>query len=217
MRRVVGSAATCIDVGAYRGDVLAQMLELAPDGTVAAFEPVPENCRHLRRRFQAAHVFELALSDKPSVASFHHASGRPARSSLRRQSYPDPSEVIELLEVRTDTLDDVLAREWGPNFPVDFLKIDVEGAELQMLQGARHTLCRHQPVVVFEHDPRTAARFGASSDDVFDLLADCGLRVSSISNWLADQVDASRSELLLACAEGEIYFVACKPADGSHG
>jgi FkbM family methyltransferase len=208
MRRRLAPNSTCIDIGAYRGDLLGEMLRLAPSGRVLAFEPVPENARHLRRAFPDALIFERALSDEAAVVQLHHARGRPARSSLRRQSYPDPREAVAVLEVQTDTLDRVLARELGPDAAVDLVKIDVEGAELQVLRGGRESLIRHRPVVVFEHDPHTAARFGTASGDVFDLLSECCLPVRSLPGWLADSPELERNGFLHACQQGELYFVA---------
>jgi hypothetical protein len=57
------------------------------------------------------------------------------------------------------------------------IKIDVEGAEEQVLRGALETIRRHQPVVVLEHG-NSAAAYGTRPDDVFRLLCDeAGLRI----------------------------------------
>jgi hypothetical protein len=59
------------------------------------------------------------------------------------------------------------------------IKIDVEGAEEQVLRGAERTLAEHRPLVVLEHD-RRAEHFGTSSTTIHGLLAAAGLRVFDI-------------------------------------
>ena len=210
MRRAVDRASVCLDAGAYRGDLLAEMLKLAPEGRVLAFEPVPINASHLRKRYPRAEVHEIALGDETGTATLHHAKGRPARSSLRRQRYPDPDEPVETLEVVTDTIDRVLERCLGREARVAFIKLDVEGAELQVLRGAKTTLVRHRPVIVFEHDSQTAGRFGTSSDELFDFLVKtCSMNVHRPVDWL-DGGDSplSRSGFSGCSRSGELYFVA---------
>jgi hypothetical protein len=57
---------------------------------------------------------------------------------------------------------------------VDYIKIDVEGAELKVLHGGQQTIRAHSPIIQLETTDDFAERFGARSHDVFDLLADLG-------------------------------------------
>jgi Methyltransferase FkbM domain len=59
-----------------------------------------------------------------------------------------------------------------------FIKVDVEGAELQVFRGAADTLARHKPTVFFEHGEGAADRYGTSSAQIHDLLVgEAGLRI----------------------------------------
>jgi FkbM family methyltransferase len=60
---------------------------------------------------------------------------------------------------------------------IDLLKIDVEGYELEVLQGGAETLARCRPVVCVEQRPRQVASFGHGAADAVDLLARLGARV----------------------------------------
>ncbi len=57
---------------------------------------------------------------------------------------------------------------------VDVLKIDVEGAELKVIRGARETLTRHRPVLVIELDDQLLGAMGTTSAEVRRLLSSYG-------------------------------------------
>lgn len=75
--------------------------------------------------------------------------------------------------MQTERLDDVLPDGFAPAL----VKIDVEGAELQVMLGAIETLSRHRPHVLFEHGAGGADLYGARPTQIFDLLNDVGLRI----------------------------------------
>lgn len=165
--------ANCIDVGAHRGDVLRDMLRIAPNGRHIAYEPIPELAAALAAEFPGADVRNAALSDSAGETSFVHVRSNPAYSGFRERAYPG-KEQLEQLTVRTERLDDVLPGDYVPAF----VKVDVEGAELQVFRGMAETLARHRPVVFFEHGQGAADRYGTTSSEVHDLLAGhAGLRI----------------------------------------
>jgi hypothetical protein len=63
---------------------------------------------------------------------------------------------------------------------VDVLKIDVEGAELEVLRGAKDTLTRHRPVLIIELEEELLATMGTSSSEVHDLLATYSYRSDGV-------------------------------------
>lgn len=68
------------------------------------------------------------------------------------------------------TLDELLADEPC----IDFIKVDVEGLELNVMRGARQTLARHAPAVLLEIEPRWTTRAGHKPEEVFALMNDAG-------------------------------------------
>ena len=168
MAAVLAPASNGIDVGANVGDVLATLVRLAPQGRHIAYEPLPELSSALAERFPDVDVRCAALSDTAGEATFYRRPDAPSRSALRPLGGP-----AEPLPVRLEALDDSLPEGYVPHF----IKIDVEGAELAVFQGALETLRRHRPVVAFEHGS-TALEYGTTHGMVHDLLhGEAGLRI----------------------------------------
>lgn len=80
------------------------------------------------------------------------------------------------IQVAVARMDDVLP----PGLRVNFLKIDVEGGELDVLRGAERTIVTWQPTVEFEWGAGAAAPYGVSKVDVHRFLSRCGLAVSDL-------------------------------------
>ncbi len=171
---VLRANSNAIDVGANEGAVLESIVRIAPRGRHIAFEPIPELHERLLTRFPGVDVRRAALYDSAGTVSFAHNLAQPAYSGLRPRSDVDTSsDGLRQISVATERLDDVLDEGYAPTL----IKIDVEGAELGVLRGAVETLHRHRPYVVFEHGAGGADLYDARPTEVFDLLADCGLRI----------------------------------------
>ena len=163
----------CLDVGAYVGGVLSELCRLAPAGRHIAWEPVPRLHRELAPRFPGVDVRLAALSDRAGSRTFTHVVSLPAYSGFRERAYPGPQR-LERIDVRTERLDDALP----PGYAPDLVKVDVEGAEGEVLAGGIETIARHRPVVVFEHQRGAADRYGTAPADVWRLLCEgAGLRI----------------------------------------
>ena len=206
MGRILRQDSNCIDIGAHRGSILGEIVRKAPRGMHFAFEPIPEHCRYLSRIFPTVRVFEIALSDSKGQAEFAHNVRHPTRSGFKPPLIPD--EPIETILVETDCLDSLLPA----SLPIHFIKVDVEGAELLVFRGAVQTLRASRPVVVFEHTPMAQRRYGAASEDVFDLLTkECGLRVSTMPDWLEHGAPLGRAELCDRVAQGAANNLVAHP------
>lgn len=171
MAGVLEPDSRCVDAGAHRGAVLELMVQLAPDARHLAFEPIPHLADDLRDRFDGVDVHQAALSDTVGSVTFQYFPEHADSSGIQPLAHLSEAHAIE---VPTTTLDETV----GDAGPVRFLKIDVEGAELAMVRGARETLAADRPVVVFEHT-RAAVLNGTSSSELHDELTSAGLRVFS--------------------------------------
>lgn len=163
----------CVDVGCHEGEILREIVDLAPEGRHIAFEPVPASHARLAAEFEGVDVRHSAASDEDGESEFTVVPGLLTHSGLRERSYPGLQR-LEKIVVRTERLDTVLAED----FPLAFLKVDVEGAELQVLRGAAEAIARHRPTIWFEHGEGASDHYGTTPGDVHRLLVgELGLRI----------------------------------------
>jgi FkbM family methyltransferase len=146
----------CLDVGANVGPVTLALSRLCPRGAVHAFEPTAESFAFLERNVAAngasnVSAYRLALSDHAGTATIQYdpaAAGAAFISEHLSAGVPQ--------DVPLDTLDAWAAAAGLER--LDFVKIDVEGCELQVLDGGRATLARFRPALVVEVNPVTLRR-----------------------------------------------------------
>lgn len=206
MRRVLKSTSNCIDVGAHRGSILTEILGVAAFGRHFAFEPLPDCYEFLKNAFPAVSVHRVALSDTVGEASFQQVTSSPAYSGLRRRRYDRPQELVEEITVQTELLDNMIPQ----SAEIDFIKIDVEGAELQVLRGATKTIRRCRPTIVFEHGLGAADYYGTTPEMIYDFFENRGYRISLMESWLQKGDSLSKSELCDRFYKGlDFYFLAC--------
>jgi FkbM family methyltransferase len=156
---------------------LSLLLRLAPRGRHLAFEPLPQKAAWLRRKFPEVEVHAAALGASSGEVSFVENLTRSSFSGLRAR--PGATDVTREITVRCERLDDVLGVR------VDFLKADVEGAELMVLQGAAGVQRRDRPALVFESGPGGAERFGYGRMDLYNYLKGLGYYIYLFKDYLA--------------------------------
>jgi FkbM family methyltransferase len=208
MARVLRADSCCADVGAHRGSLLEVMLQLAPRARHFAFEPVPELAAKLRRRLPDVELHEVALSDVTGQCTFYHVVDDPGLSGLRRLPKVAADAPVREITVPTRRLDEMIPADVA----LRFLKVDVEGAQLQVLRGAAQTIQRCRPVIVFEHGYMARESYGTTTDMVWDLLVErLGLRISRLADFLNGAASLSREAFNRSVGlhlDSEFCFVA---------
>lgn len=206
MKKHLSATSNCIDVGAHTGAMLKQMLLLSPRGMHYAFEPIPALYNGLIAEFTGRAIIKpFAVSSHRGTAQFYWVKNADAYSGLKRRKYEVVPE-IEMLKVQTETLDDVVdaAR------PVAFIKIDVEGGELDVLKGGVHLIRKHKPLIVFEFGIGASDYYNVTPAMMFDLINDTlSLKVNTLEGFLKSTPALNRLQLQeLYINNREYYFIA---------
>jgi FkbM family methyltransferase len=143
-------------------------------GRVLAFEP-GSSCFAALKRSQSLNgwshisIHQRALSDRSGVARLYHHLGQENAFSL------GSDESASFDEVATVSLDEIAQAEQLTQ--VDFIKLDVEGAEELVLRGAAKVLEQSRPVILFEVNPEAIGRLNLSIDGACQLLTARGYRL----------------------------------------
>ncbi|GEM_PF-340852 len=164
MERLVRPGWVVLDVGANIGLHTLAAASLASRGQVYAFEPALETFTYLeanlrRAGLRNARAERLALSDGPGTARLAYRSHQSGASHFIGEGPDEDGSSVE--EVPCCSLDSWVASRGLDR--VDLVKVDVEGAEMAVLDGAAQTLATKQPWVIMECNPVTQARVGRSS------------------------------------------------------
>jgi FkbM family methyltransferase len=151
VRKVLHPGQTALDIGANYGVFTKLFSELVGDlGTVIAFEPVPQTFRTLAAGIDRFHLRNVqarnsAVSDQVGTTFMTIPLDAESNTENLYQSHIVASPGTESsFAVSTLTVDSLQLPR------VDFIKVDVEGHELEVLRGSRETLARHHPTLMVE-------------------------------------------------------------------
>jgi len=166
-----------LDVGSHIGYFsLKGSRKVGAGGRVIAFEPNPTTVQALRDNLAASQagnvtVVPVACTDTPQTLTLFDGSdsGNSGASSL---SEGNAHSHTKTYQVPGRSIDDVV-RELGLQ-RVDVAKVDVEGAELFVLRGARETLRRFHPKLVVEVRPSNLANMNTTVEQLFAFIAEAG-------------------------------------------
>ncbi len=179
IRRSVSESSNCIDIGCHLGSMLNLLVTLAPRGRHMAFEPIPWKAERLAKKFPTVDVRRVALSDSSGEATFHVSVGKSGFSGLR--AHHNGSSRMDEIKTPCERLDQIIPA----NHKIDFIKVDVEGAELMVFRGARELLQRDRPTLIFESTKSALTIYGLSTRDLFDhLVQENGYKIFSPLGFL---------------------------------
>lgn len=170
------------DIGAHIGlySIPASKL-LRPGGRVYAFEPSVANRRYLRRHCEYNGCRNIVI--EPSVVGSETA----AEVEFRENPRPDPMNALKAYKNQASyrtvlrpqvSLDDFCSAK---NVSPELIKIDVEGAELEVLRGARRILKEGRPLVFLSLHPQRLALLGHTAEEVSRFAAEIGYRIVDVA------------------------------------
>jgi FkbM family methyltransferase len=167
------------DVGANQGEWSRKILDIQPGVSLYAFEPVESTFKTLQKNMAGskADIFNIALSKRSGKKTFYHysQSSQSARMSTfyRRNSVEEDLNIQPVaVQINTKSLSS-FCKSHGID-KIDFLKIDTEGAELDVLKGAASLLQSDKiETIQFEYGG-TYTDAGITLKEICALLMQCG-------------------------------------------
>ncbi len=185
---------TFIDVGVNAGQTLAKVLGIDKDRPYLGFEPQLSCCFNADQFIHANHlvnasVLPIALSDHNRLVSFFSDGETDECASLIDREEFSGHRTKEFVQCR---IGDEVLKELSVT-QISAIKIDVEGAELQVMEGLKATLNAHRPPIIFEvlpnfsgigqriwHTPDVCERNRDSAQKIHQLLSEIGYRIFQI-------------------------------------
>lgn len=195
MEHLVSDGDTFFDIGANIGWYSINIAASRRATKVYCFEPIPKTYKSLSINLELnsvsnviAHNFGFS-SQAGEFPFYYYPEGSGNASSANVTGRAD----VECVQCRVRTLDDYTA-ETGTH--VDFIKCDVEGAELLVFQGGIHTIIRDKPIVFSEILRKWSAKFNYNPNDIFRLLKDQGYQVFTVKeNYLVKFFEMDESTI----------------------
>lgn len=185
-QKYIPQGGTVIDVGACLGDhTLSYARMVGGGGVVFAFEPNPEAFKCLKynmKPYKNVAVLDVALGATNGAVECVASEREPnnlGANSVRRVAFG-------AIPVRT-------IDHYGIRSRLDFLKIDAEGWEPDIIEGAKATLLRFKPVILVEINRPILAARGKSPEDIFKPLREMGYSITPSEphhSFDLEQVDA---------------------------
>ncbi|MCK9581413.1 MAG: FkbM family methyltransferase [Methanoregula sp.] len=170
LKKNINIFSSFFDVGANIGEWTNFVLKLKPSAKIFSFEPADDSFNKINQNVKSENVqlVKMALGNKNEMVEFNIYGDYSTLNSVNSRIGVGLT-VLKKQTVEMKKLDD-FCLENNVN-SIDFLKIDVEGNELKVLEGARGMLSNHKiSVVQFEYGG-TYIGSGALLKDVFDFFA----------------------------------------------
>jgi len=199
---------TVFDVGGYEGIfTLFFARRVGPGGQVVTFEPNPRNFQKIAENvrlngFSNVRLQQIALGSTPGRASLVFPSDETARGSIETRIADQirQEKDVKTIDVRVDTLDHQIAS--GVPAP-DFVKLDVEGLEFDVLEGMKLLFEHKHPRLYIEIHGAEAESKLANVTAVAGLLWKAGYKLLHVES----NTDIQQPDQLPVASEGHLYCI----------
>lgn len=194
IKRHVKSKGVCIDIGAHFG-IYTLILSKYFNCRVYSYEPTPYTASILLKNIEYNHVaekvtvFQKAVSAKNGQATFlvQDTAGSVANSLV---NYWHSDENKKQVTVDVVSIDSAFE-----NIEYDFLKIDAEGAEYDVLLGATQTVRKYQPIIMLGLHPKAIKANGHSLKLIWDWIVAEGYECQYKNNKISEGYFCAQAEL----------------------
>jgi len=211
LKSILKPDSNCIDIGCHKGEIMDLILKFSPQGNHFGFEPIPFLFQNLKTKYQTnPHIklFDCALSEETGNTTFNYVVNAPAYSGIKQRHYDRKDAKVEIINVKLEKLDDIIS----PQTKIHLMKIDTEGAEYLVLKGAKDTIIRNKPFIIFECGLGASDYYGTKPEEIFLFLTlVCGLKISLLNSWLNNKPALTIDAFLKEYNESTNYYFLAHP------
>jgi len=170
-----------IDVGANTGYFAIYLAKKYYNAKIIAIEANPETCMILEKncelnKLSNVNIHSLVVSEKEGKLTLYQTGVHSGANSIFA---PDPSSHSEKVTVDSTTLDNLLAGKFNS---IEWIKIDVEGAELSVLRGCPETLKITKKIFVEVHE-HILKQNNEKPEEIIEILKNNGFRIRLFSEF----------------------------------
>ena len=178
--RILAPGDTVFDIGANFGWYSLNIGKTIPDVSIYAFEPLPKTHGYLKRNvalntLDCVTINNFGFSSEAKEIPFYYCPDSSGSASAANIGERDDAEMITCTVKK---LDDYVAEH---GVTIDFIKCDVEGAELFVFQGGIETIKAQKPIIFSEMLRKWAAKYDYSPNAIIALLSEIGYACFTIS------------------------------------
>ncbi|PID89473.1 MAG: hypothetical protein CSB01_01790 [Bacteroidia bacterium] len=182
------------------------ILKLAPEGQHFSFEPIPSYYHKLIKKYDnTTTIYPYALSSTNGSSKFHFVKNAPAYSGIKKRRYDIKNPDIEEINVELKRLDDLIPK----GIKIDFVKIDVEGGEFDVLKGGKNLLKSSKPIIVLETGLGASDFYGTKPENLYDFIhTELDMNISLLDSFLKGDNSLSKQSFENIFNKNlEFYFV----------
>lgn len=185
LRKYIKNGDIVVEAGANNGSetILLSYL-VGSNGQVFAFEPIPKICEILRKNIELnnfqdrVEIEEIALGKNIDARTGFYLMPDDAPNQGMSSKYKF-AEAGNKIIVNETTLDS-FAEKKGIN-KIDFIKMDIQGSELDLILGAEKTIKKFKPVILLEIDRNSIKNTNYSVKEIWNILTDLGYIIKSVT------------------------------------
>ena len=206
IKNEITKTSNCVDIGCHKGEILDQILSVSNRGKHYGFEPIPDLYNGLIKKYNdEAIILPFALSNVEETAKFNVVKNSLGYSGLKKRKYNVKNPIIETVNVEVKKLDNILPHD----YKIDLVKIDVEGAEYNVLKGGFEILKKNKPIIIFEFGKGANEYYNSTPAMMFEILESIGLRVFLLTSFIKKEASLSIKDFESIYNESsDHYFVA---------
>ncbi len=185
LRELLKPGMVFLDAGANKGEFTVFAAKYTKGGKVLAFEPVERNIEDLKANvaangFKHVQLIRKGLGKKSGERMIYNMDGASGGewNEGTFTLYPRPGLDSQYSSIPIVALDDFVRDEGIDR--IDVMKIDIEGGELEMLEGAKEAIRRWKPAILIEVNSVTSRAAGYDQGEIIRLLEGWGYRCARI-------------------------------------